>query len=124
MAWARRQPLNRGRGPKRTPFRRRVKLEQKPGNRRLKTHRESAADRQWKRAVRLRDDYTCQRCGVQQPYIHAHHIAPRGRRPDLIHDVDNGMCLCFECHRYVHEHPKESTAQGFLSDEKYEKKAA
>lgn len=77
-------------------------------------------DRDWQKAVRERDAYTCQRCGVVQRYIHAHHVAPRSRRPDLRHDVSNGKCLCVSCHGWVHTHPREAYALGLLSDASYE----
>jgi len=78
------------------------------------------ADKDWQKAVRERDNYTCRRCGKQDPHIHTHHINPRSRRPDLKHDVDNGMCLCNSCHTHVHHYIIEATEQGFLSTEKYE----
>lgn len=79
------------------------------------------ADKIWKKAVREKDEFTCQRCGKYDPHIHAHHVAPRGRRPDLIREVSNGKCLCASCHAWVHMHPIEATEAGLLSDETYEK---
>jgi len=78
------------------------------------------ADKQWKEAVRLKDNFTCQRCGVQQVYIHAHHVAPRARRPDLKYEISNGKCLCNGCHTWVHGHPIEAKEAGLLSGETYE----
>lgn len=83
-------------------------------------HFNRTADRKWQLAVREKDNHTCQRCGKQEPYIHAHHVAPRSRRPDLKHEVSNGACLCGSCHAWVHHHPIEATALGLLSDETYE----
>lgn len=77
-------------------------------------------DEDWKIAVRIKDGYTCQRCGKVEKYIHAHHIAPRSRRPDLRHVVSNGKCLCNSCHTWVHEHPKEALKLGLLSGDAYE----
>jgi hypothetical protein len=78
------------------------------------------ADRDWQKAVRERDAYTCQRCKKVEQYVHAHHVAPRSRRPDLRHDVANGKCLCLSCHSWVHSNPREATAAGLLSDASYE----
>ncbi len=78
------------------------------------------ADQKWKIAVREKDDYTCQRCGIKEKYIHTHHVATRSRRPDLKHDVSNGKCLCNSCHIWVHHHPIESVQLGLLSDVTYE----
>jgi len=76
----------------------------------------------WSKAVRERDDFTCQKCGRRDPgIVVAHHIAPRGRRRDLKYELSNGVTLCeIPCHQWVHAHPIESTAAGFLSDESYE----
>lgn len=78
------------------------------------------ADREWREAVREKDNHTCQRCGTQDPYIHAHHVAPRSRRPDLKYEISNGKCLCNSCHTWVHRHPIEATDLGLLSDVPYE----
>lgn len=79
----------------------------------------------WSRDVKERDDYTCQRCGVRdEKNNHAHHVAPRSRRPDLKFDRSNGKTLCPGCHRWVHENPIESTALGLLSDATYETRGA
>lgn len=87
----------------------------------LKAGKKSSAEKVWQRTVRERDNYTCRRCGKYDKYIHAHHIAPRSRRPDLRLDPDNGICLDTPCHMWVHDHPIEATEQGLLSDETYEK---
>lgn len=79
------------------------------------------ADKDWKEAVRLKDNFTCQRCGTYDKHIHTHHVAPRSRRPDLRHVVSNGKCLCPLCHLWTHHHPLEATAMGLLSDASYER---
>lgn len=78
------------------------------------------ADKDWKEAVRLKYDYTCERCGVYQKYIHTHHVKPRGRYPELKHSVDNGKCLCNSCHSWVHNHPKDAHYEGLLYVSKYD----
>lgn len=80
-----------------------------------------SADLIWQRAIREKDNSTCRRCGIYQKSIHTHHIATRARRPDLKHDISNGMCLCGRCHSWVHNNIKEATVLGFLSTKKYEK---
>jgi 5-methylcytosine-specific restriction endonuclease McrA len=79
-----------------------------------------SADKKWQLAVREKDDYTCQRCGVQDYYVHTHHVATRSTRPDLKHEVSNGKCLCSPCHTWVHGHPLEAAALGLLANIKYE----
>jgi len=68
----------------------------------------------WQRAVRERDGYICKRCGRYDEYIHTHHIILRSRSRKLIHDVDNGVCLCNSCHTWVHHHPKQATEEGYM----------
>lgn len=61
--------------------------------------RSSWAYIQWRKAVFIRDDYTCQFCQKRGVKIHADHIKPFGEYPDLRLDVNNGRTLCVPCHR-------------------------
>jgi len=57
----------------------------------------------WRRAVYQRDNYTCQRCGlkgVRKHPIEAHHIKAFALYPELRFEVNNGITLCKECHKY------------------------
>ena len=58
----------------------------------------SAFDRDWRSAVLLRDNYTCQICGQQGGKIQAHHIKPWKEFQEIRHDINNGMTLCLKCH--------------------------
>lgn len=76
----------------------------------------------WSQAVRQRDDHRCRRCGKRdEKNNHAHHVAPRSRRPDLKLNLDNGITVCFDCHNWIHANPIEAEALGLLSSETYEK---
>lgn len=76
----------------------------------------------WSQAVRDRDDHRCRRCGKRdEKNNHAHHVAPRSRRPDLKSDKNNGITVCPDCHNWIHSHPVEAEALGLLSSETYEK---
>lgn len=76
----------------------------------------------WSQAVRGRDDHRCRRCGKRdEENNHAHHVAPRSRRPDLKSNLDNGITVCPDCHLWIHSHPIEAEALGLLSSETYEK---
>lgn len=76
---------------------------------------------EWSREVRERDDFTCQMTGTRDVARNvAHHRAPRSRRPDLRLSVENGVTLTPEAHQWVHDHPREATAAGWLSDVTYE----
>ena len=50
--------------------------------------------------VLKRDGYTCQICGSREN-LEAHHIIPKSRGGTNI--VENGITLCKECHKAVHE---------------------
>ena len=79
------------------------------------------ADLEWAKHVKLRDGGMCQNCGAERARLHAHHIAPRSRRPDLKYDLNNGITLCSNCHDWVHTHPKESQKLQLLDNSTYEK---
>ena len=66
-------------------------------------HRTEYSD--WRNAVFVRDNYTCQCCGARNKsgngksvYLHAHHLEGFANNPDLRFDVNNGVTLCRECH--------------------------
>ena len=54
--------------------------------------------RKWKSEVFKRDNFTCQMCGAKT-MLEAHHIKEKVNFPELEYDVDNGICLCNDCHR-------------------------
>ena len=62
--------------------------------------------KQWKEAVKERDNYTCQKCGKilkkGDKLLDAHHIKSKEEYPELRFDVDNGLTLCHECHTALH----------------------
>jgi len=41
--------------------------------------------------------HKCARCGSSEK-IHAHHIAPKSKHPELKFDLNNGIALCQKCH--------------------------
>jgi len=57
--------------------------------------------RWWSRHVIDRDHHSCRRCGATKN-LHAHHIALFARHESLRLDLDNGICLCRDCHRWAH----------------------
>ena len=61
--------------------------------------RAGLAYRQWREAVFLRDEFTCQFCGVRGGRLQADHIKPFFKFPELRLDVSNGRTLCVECHK-------------------------
>ena len=56
---------------------------------------------EWARSVKCRDG-KCMHCGSLED-LHAHHIRPKSAYPELILDVENGIALCYRCHKKEHE---------------------
>lgn len=53
-----------------------------------------------KKVALIRDDYTCQICGLRDVEImDVDHIIPKIVRSDLTFELDNLMTLCPNCHR-------------------------
>ena len=78
--------------------------------------------RAWSKRIRERDK-VCQElggCKTGDTRLDAHHIAPRGRRPDLRYTDSNGILLCRTRHQWIDTHQEEAIAIGLLSDESYE----
>ena len=61
--------------------------------------RKSYKYRKWRKAIFLRDNYTCQLCGKRGEYMHADHIKPFAYYPKLRFELINGRTLCVPCHR-------------------------
>jgi len=57
---------------------------------------------QWRKAVKERDNYTCQMCGANDKMTVAHHKQPFALFPELRYDVSNGITLCYDCHEKLH----------------------
>lgn len=58
--------------------------------------------RKWRIAVYKRDKYICQDCNKKTNMPHAHHIKQWKFYPLLRYDINNGICLCENCHSYRH----------------------
>jgi len=69
-----------------------------------KCFRMSSPYRQWRKRVFERDNYTCQSCGIVGFELHPHHIKEFAQYKELRLDIENGITLCYECHKRVHSH--------------------
>jgi hypothetical protein len=59
----------------------------------------------WVRMVLKIANYQCEICGSKEN-LYAHHIIPVAVNPLLAEDIDNGVCLCKNCHyQIVHKLP-------------------
>jgi len=64
--------------------------------------------RLWREAVFARDDWTCQKYGTKSGngkavYLHAHHIKPFSKYPELRFALDNGVTLLDKVHKEFHD---------------------
>ena len=82
--------------------------------RRKKTPRqkiEKSLDELSKTCAKVRDHYTCQKCGKQgeKSQIHGSHVIPVSAGKRLRWDLQNIKALCAYCHRrWWHSHPLEA----------------
>lgn len=57
----------------------------------------------WKREVKKRDGWECQRCPEKRhKKVTAHHILNFSNHPDLRLDLNNGITFCYPCHKAFH----------------------
>jgi hypothetical protein len=77
----------------------------------------------WKRLVKQKANYVCQCCGYQgkkwEGTIIAHHLNNFNDFPDQRSDINNGFCLCKDCHKKFHsmfgiKHTVKSMMEIFL----------
>lgn len=66
------------------------------------TIRRSQQNREWRKAVFIRDDFTCKKCAERGKKLHAHHIKEFAKYPALRFEISNGMTLCQPCHIKIH----------------------
>ena len=69
-----------------------------------KKERKEGVNKNWRRDVFLKFNYTCQYCGKRgNGDIIAHHIDSYDWCIDKRYDVDNGIVLCEDCHKRFHK---------------------
>lgn len=55
----------------------------------------------WARCVKGLAGNRCVICGSGQR-VEAHHVMPKAQYPEYALDVENGLCLCHNCHYMYH----------------------
>ena len=71
-----------------------------PENRAMRQTKEY---RDWRKAVFMRDYYTCQKCESKGGELRAHHIKSFTKYEELRFSVKNGVTLCKSCHNKFHK---------------------
>ena len=66
----------------------------------------------WRKAVFVRDSFTCQICRCVGVYLEAHHIKSFAKFPDLRLEISNGVTLCKKCHMNVDKQRKKFGKNG------------
>lgn len=64
---------------------------------------QSPEDKEWSRAIKKIDDYTCQICGKRGGNLNSHHLYNYAAYPELRLDLRNGKTLCRKCHLALHK---------------------
>lgn len=69
----------------------------------------TTADAHFSDCVRIRNDYTCEHCGIyvtehERANCHCAHIIGR-KHKSTRHDPDNALCLCGSCHAVFTDDP-------------------
>jgi len=65
--------------------------------------RSQMATRNWASAIKIRDNFTCQKCNKRGGRLNSHHIKHWKTNPELKHDLSNGITLCVDCHKLEHK---------------------
>lgn len=55
----------------------------------------------WSKKVKRRANWECERCGAKKA-LEAHHEIPLKINSSLNKEMDNGICLCRDCHKKAH----------------------
>lgn len=77
-----------------------------------KSYLNKKKDEQWSKAVKERDNHTCQYCGKKE-YLNSHHIFSRSNFTTRW-DLDNGITLCSGCHTFSSKFSAHKTPAEFI----------
>ena len=67
-----------------------------------KSERFTPKYKKWRTDVFERDEYTCQHCNQVGGKLNTHHIKPYKEFKELRTVLENGITLCYECHKKEH----------------------
>lgn len=61
----------------------------------------------WRNEIKRKFNSTCSICSSKEE-IETHHIVPVCESPERELDLNNGVCLCYPCHKFAHELLKQN----------------
>lgn len=77
----------------------------------LQIARNSIENLNWIKAIKERDNYTCQECFATDKKVVADHIKNFAHYPELRYEMSNGRTLCEGCHRKTSNYGRAATLQ-------------
>lgn len=73
--------------------------------------RQTSEYKVWRKRCFQRDKYTCQLCQKDRCYLNVHHIIPFSellKENKNLFEIENGITLCKQCHKKIHQKPGTS----------------
>lgn len=67
-----------------------------------KIGRTGAGDKKWSKDIKIKYNYTCSICHSNR-IVESHHLMSYNIYPELRLDLNNGVCLCVDCHKEFHK---------------------
>jgi len=67
-----------------------------------KNRGEDGKYKKWRKNVLRNYNYTCAFCGTRGGRLSAHHMFHWSEYPGLRYDENNGVCVCYDTHMYLH----------------------
>lgn len=67
-------------------------------------HRCTTLCKQWSKDVKENANYTCDCCGMRGGKLHSHHLNDYHSHKELATNINNGVCLCEQCHKEFHSY--------------------
>ncbi len=64
----------------------------------------------WSKEVRNKANNECEKCGSKDN-LQSHHINPKSTYPEKALEPDNGVCVCLDCHKNLHDQSGCKTGQ-------------
>lgn len=65
--------------------------------------RNAVMEKEWRNKVFRREDYICEKCGRRGCKLNAHHKNAFHWNIKDRYNIDNGACLCSDCHKKFHK---------------------